>query len=683
MRVFLLRLTKDLATQLTNKEYRVANKEVYFRNSSVGDYVFVITNQDRLNGKQSINKLWKVTDIDRTPNNMKMKFSEIKFNEILMENFVLLEIFKINSALAVFQRRQGNGLHEYEIEDMNRFLTLFADTNSINDYLGKTSSYRKIVYVDSKSKVNKTSKDLQFYKDGDVVKYADSTCWTDEFKDKFNERGIIDGNPSLRNNGDVFDNDYGSTYQYFEDVTKGKPTLIGIWDVFCSSNIDSKRFWLFIYNPDEICDADKCIGDHGSIDWHTDLKNGSHYKLKDGDTVYLYSSGSLKAVKYKMVVEKAMLDPKEFADEIEYWVDKERAKNSIFRARFKLVSCLSTPVSLEELTKIGFKKGWTMGSTKLDNSQKFVRALETYFENDGSLSVLTPQSVTPVDENGVFVIKYGIPGCGKSFELDQDLISNGFKADESDNNYVVRTVFYPDYTNGDFIGQYVPQKVGSDLKFEIKPGPFLKALKLAKEHPEHKVALVIEEINRGNAAAIFGDIFQLLDRDVKSGESKYGISNLIISEYLLETLKEKVDEVKIPKNLSIFATMNTSDQNVYKLDAAFKRRWVMQRIINDETKAKSNDFEIPNMSVTWLQFVNRINKQIADNGAEEDRQLGYWFMNSMVETIDADTFANKVLEYLWNDVDKYEKTLFNPSIKTFDELVKEYKDGKPIFNFTF
>ena len=133
--------------------------------------------------------------------------------------------------------------------------------------------------------------------------------------------------------------------------------------------------------------------------------------------------------------------------------------------------------------------------------------------------------------------------------------------------------------------------------------------------------------------------------------------------------------------------MNTSDQNVYKFDAAFKRRWKMIRITNsssgfDESK---DDFFVPNVGdkVCWSTFVKAINNAIINNGLEEDRQLGYWFYKKD-DGLDAESFGHKVLEYLWNDVTKYNHDiLFEPGIDTFDILLDKYFKKEKIFILVF
>ncbi len=277
------------------------------------------------------------------------------------------------------------------------------------------------------------------------------------------------------------------------------------------------------------------------------------------------------------------------------------------------------------------------------------------------------------------MIYYGTPGCGKSYLVNKDF---------NDKEYIVyRTTFHPEYSNSDFIGQIIPRTENDEIKYKFQEGPFSIALLDAIKNPSKKICLIIEEINRGNASAIFGDIFQLLDRDL-DGNSIYNIVNESIKNFLIEN-EINVDKISIPSNLWIIATMNTSDQNVFTLDTAFKRRWRMHRIANkfkdDLYDKKLSKMYIPGSSYTWEQFVNEINKEIMEknpNGLNsEDKQLGIYFVtenelslepiNNDVETINK--FIEKVLLYIWDDVAKLDSSLwFGEDIKSFDDLVDEY-----------
>lgn len=265
---------------------------------------------------------------------------------------------------------------------------------------------------------------------------------------------------------------------------------------------------------------------------------------------------------------------------------------------------------------------------------------------------------------------YGVPGCGKSFK-----VSNEILGDVKDEN-IFRTTFFLDYSNADFIGQLLPKTDGKNVTYEPSFGPFTKALKRAYETKE-MVYLVVEEITRGNAAAIFGDLFQLLDRldeekaIKKGGAAKVGDSEYPITNNFLETyLGIEEGKVIIPSNLSLIATMNTSDQNVFPLDTAFKRRWDREKVAINWDKATFADKCIPYTDFSWKQFAESINNLMDSKEAEgtisEDKKLGPFFISESTlveeekryeETKENErklvSFTNNVVDYLYNDVTQF------------------------------
>lgn len=283
--------------------------------------------------------------------------------------------------------------------------------------------------------------------------------------------------------------------------------------------------------------------------------------------------------------------------------------------------------------------------------------------------------------NGFNKIYYGVPGCGKSYTVDKVFSENEYK--------IFRTTFHPEYTNSDFVGQIIPEVKDNKVEYNFHPGPFTLALKYSLENKNEKVCLVIEEINRGNASSIFGDIFQLLDRDF-NGKSKYKIYNGPILDYLQENNIE-MENIYIPSNMWIIATMNTSDQNVFTLDTAFKRRWKMEYIKNvfendDNYSKKLRTTKIPKTDITWERFVTNINEKIADDDSiinSEDKQLGMYFV-TIEEVKNEKEFAEKILSYLWDDVAKINSEDWFGNIKTYDELLSSYeRESIKVFNKLF
>lgn len=289
---------------------------------------------------------------------------------------------------------------------------------------------------------------------------------------------------------------------------------------------------------------------------------------------------------------------------------------------------------------------------------------------------------------------YGIPGCGKSYqikkmlEFDKDFQSQakelGIESAVPDEN-IFRTTFFPDYTNADFVGQIMPFSKGDVVIYKPILGPFTRALKRAFETNE-MIFLIIEEINRGNAPAIFGDLFQLLDRRkihdnmYRAGDSEYFIMNDFIEEQI------KLDRIFIPSNLTIIATMNTSDQNVFPLDTAFKRRWIMKHVFNDITKTSIGNKIVPGSNITWSNFVNTVNKRICKNNnsySSEDKQIGPYFIDDSI-LLDSngkydditickniERFCETIVRYIWEDIAKYEKDEW---FKPITDVLPTYED---------
>lgn len=262
------------------------------------------------------------------------------------------------------------------------------------------------------------------------------------------------------------------------------------------------------------------------------------------------------------------------------------------------------------------------------------------------------------------VLLYGVPGCGKSHTIKNEYCN--------DDEYMERVVFHPDYTYSDFVGQILPSTIEGHIRYKFEPGPFTRILKKAYDTPEKNYFLIIEEINRGNAPAIFGDIFQLLDRN-ENGRSEYSVSNENISDFVFGNINTKI---MLPENLMLLATMNTSDQNVFTLDTAFKRRWTMRMIENNIDACKFANHQICAWNITWGSFVKSINQKIIEMGetnlSNEDHRLGAYFVKE-TDLNNAELFGEKVLMYLWNDAFKYDHDkVFKPQYRTLDELLSAF-----------
>ena len=261
-------------------------------------------------------------------------------------------------------------------------------------------------------------------------------------------------------------------------------------------------------------------------------------------------------------------------------------------------------------------------------------------------------------------IFYGAPGTGKSHKIKSEV--------DEKHKICYRTTFHPDSDYSTFVGAYKPsmKPTGTILasgekeeiiKYTFVPQAFTKAY-IHAWNTNDEVYLVIEEINRGNCAQIFGDLFQLLDR--KDGFSEYPID---ADSDLESHIKEKLDKstrddmpelvkagkkLMLPSNLYIWATMNTSDQSLFPIDSAFKRRWDW---VYTPIKQHDEEYKIvvgEDTEYDWWGFLEKINQVIDDATSSEDKKLGYFFVKAQDKKISTEKFVGKVLFYLWNDVFK-------------------------------
>lgn len=291
-------------------------------------------------------------------------------------------------------------------------------------------------------------------------------------------------------------------------------------------------------------------------------------------------------------------------------------------------------------------------------------------------------------------IFYGAPGTGKSFKIKR----------ETKNQSKIRTTFHPDSDYSTFVGCYKPtmnedvkyDKEGNEksctkqIEYAFVAQAFLKAYVKAwkfycstEDGTAKAQYLIIEEINRGNCAQIFGDLFQLLDRN-EDGYSTYPIvADTDIQRYLSKEFEKVnipdslnaiyddydgniVEDIKngivlaLPNNLYIWATMNTSDQSLFPIDSAFKRRWDWKYMPID-TKKENWNIEVDGKKYSWSDFLEAVNEQIFEVTKSEDKKLGFYFCRANNHVVDAEKFVSKVIFYLYNDVFKdygYDRKMF-------------------------
>lgn len=352
---------------------------------------------------------------------------------------------------------------------------------------------------------------------------------------------------------------------------------------------------------------------------------------------------------------------------------------------------------------------------------------------------------------GINKMYFGAPGTGKSFSI-KSFIYDEFKKDSTyqteewkktilddkrDNPNVFRTTLHPEFTYNDFVGQLQPKKNGKSITYDFVPKIFTQALTTAIRHPNAPIFLILEELSRANVAAVFGDIFQLLDRSV-DGSSEYSIDNdsilqgieNIYQSYVVEGTEDdrevyggygdRGNKIFIPNNLFIIGTVNTSDQNVFAMDTAFKRRFEFEYMdanevvydeYEDEQKTKGvkgkekNNFNIKlgrvsdkvqELDTDWIYLYRKLNSFITAKeenglGLSEDKQLGQFFLK-FEEDIEANKKFNnaqlygKLLQYLWEDIklaSYSDKQLFDIELDTFSQAYKRMKDGKNVFHEDF
>lgn len=350
--------------------------------------------------------------------------------------------------------------------------------------------------------------------------------------------------------------------------------------------------------------------------------------------------------------------------------------------------------------------------------------------NEKVINTATNNKVSHKDKKPHQIIFYGAPGTGKSYTINETT------KDES----VIRTTFHPDSDYSTFVGAYKPTTIqvamrdvsghkiiegGKEVKedrivYEFVNQAFLQAYiqawkcyaETAENTEPQKQYLIIEEINRGNCAQVFGDLFQLLDRN-STGFSDYPIytdtdmkkqlckafdglsipqSERINNLYNGRQITEQVlkgEILLLPDNLYIWATMNTSDQSLFPVDSAFKRRWEWQYMpigkgYDDNGNELNWKISVGTNEYDWWSFIEKINLQIGSTTNSEDKKLGFFFCKAENGYISAETFVGKVIFYLWNDVFKdygLDGTIFKDTdggTLSFDKFYKADRSGKAI-----
>lgn len=351
--------------------------------------------------------------------------------------------------------------------------------------------------------------------------------------------------------------------------------------------------------------------------------------------------------------------------------------------------------------------------------------LHSFSGNEDNVELLNEPNETynathSLNQSGINRIYFGAPGTGKSYGIKDFIQENGIENydDKASHPNVFRTTLHPEYGYHDFVGQVMPivkkdEESGSSvIEYEFSPQIFTKALERAFEVRGNgePVFLILEEMSRANVAAVFGDLFQLLDRD-EHGVSEYKIDNSLVAESIFG--EERMDDkIYLPENIFLLGTVNTSDQNVYVMDTAFKRRFEFEYIPTDEMVANLNNYTFTlkvngePKQFTWLQLVPKLNAFIIKSeeqgglGLSEDKQLGQFFIKfkeadpdetdeevfNQIEAYNYNQIKGKLLQYLWHDVKEASYSthhLFREEVTSFSKLYSLAKNRDNFFSEQF
>ena len=291
-----------------------------------------------------------------------------------------------------------------------------------------------------------------------------------------------------------------------------------------------------------------------------------------------------------------------------------------------------------------------------------------YTVTENGLDSLQEDPAPPLPNLPKNRILFGPPGSGKSYKIDEDY-ANGHPQ--------IRVTFHPDSDYNSFVGSYKPiSDADGKIHYNFVPQVFTNAYLSAWSQPDRAVFLIVEEINRGNCAQIFGDLFQGLDRNA-NGYSVYpvdaetdlanhlrkafGESPVAADEFAREAGNHKnvgptdFHKIILPRNLHLYATMNTSDQSLFPMDSAFKRRWDWEYVPIDYVDADKFKIVFTDTSCySWGEFIRAVNERIYSLNQSEDKQIGNRFVNPANGMIPMSVFKSKVMFYLWAEIYKNE-----------------------------
>lgn len=370
-------------------------------------------------------------------------------------------------------------------------------------------------------------------------------------------------------------------------------------------------------------------------------------------------------------------------------------KNNTISLNFNYLSTEDKAILLDIVT---FDDYWSP-SEKEAKELSYREYMQSKEETDRAYQNLNPSIInTKYPHNRIF---FGAPGTGKSYRLNHDKDQLVGTKEQYE-----RVTFYPDYSYANFVGTYKPVMHNDEISYEYVPGPFLriytKAIKNIKTSNPLPYLLIIEEINRANVSGVFGDVFQLLDRN-ENNVSEYAIApSEDIKKYLVNELGGTTvdyDEIRIPSNMFIWGTMNNADQGVFPMDTAFKRRWNFEYFGVDDSESKiaglkvklgQGDFE---RLVEWNKLRKAINDELAFYKLNEDKMLGPFFLslknlnvNQTNQIIGSEEFINvfksKIIMYLFEDAARQKRSMLfdTENSSRYSAICKEF-DEKGVFIF--
>ena len=338
-----------------------------------------------------------------------------------------------------------------------------------------------------------------------------------------------------------------------------------------------------------------------------------------------------------------------------------------------------------------------------DPDKKFNELRTSYFDYVDSWIPQQKDYINPDDiehhkcNSVIQKLYFGAPGTGKSFDVSK-LIKECYPSiEEKDNPYVFKTTVFFFFFYYNFVGNIMPVSRNGEIGYDFQPGIFTQALAMALNFAEKDIFLIVEEMTRGNIASIFGDLFQLLDRD-KFGISEYSINNDLISHYF-ERKAIDINKIYLPLNLHIIGTINTSDQNVNVMDTAFKRRFDLIYVDVEPVRDRDSN-ELLNTFVftfndgkefEWNKLYLGINEFIIEKlKLSEDKQLGQFFIkfdNYKNDTEKYESLQNKLLHYLWSDVQGAamldDFSIFKEDFSSFSKLYKAFGNNDNVFSEDF